>query len=226
MSESTVVPAGHHIVWDWNGTLLADNHAVIAGVNAVCSAFGASRVDLEQWRAIFGRPLRRSYERLLGRELGQRDWPTIDRTYHETYRALLHTCELAPDAWDSLRDWSETGGSHSLLSMFFHEELVPLVESFGLEGFFERVEGLRDSTGGGSKTAHLAAHLDSLGLRASEVVVVGDVVDDAEAAERVGAGCVLVSTGVMSRAALEATGRPVADSLREAVGMLAGARVV
>ena len=29
-----------HIVWDWNGTLLDDNHANLAAANHVCEMFG------------------------------------------------------------------------------------------------------------------------------------------------------------------------------------------
>lgn len=220
MSGSSELPPTRHIVWDWNGTLLADNEAVVASVNAVCAAYDAEPVDLPGWRAVFGRPLRGSYERVLGRELDQRDWRAIDRIYHDTYRQLLHTCELDPDAPHALRDWRERGGSQSLLSMFFHDELVPLVDRFGLSSLFGRIDGLRDSEAGGSKAAYLDAHLRSLELEPSEAVVIGDVTDDARAAEEVGAGCVLVSTGVMSRAALENTGRPVADSLRAAVSRI------
>ncbi|WP_017976180.1 HAD family hydrolase [Actinopolyspora halophila] len=226
MTESTLVPTGHHIVWDWNGTLLADNHAVVAAVNAVCSAFGAEHVDLSRWRSVFGRPLWRAYEKVLGREIAQRDWARIDRVYHDAYRELLHTCDLAADAPEVLRGWFNAGRSQSLLSMFFHEELVPLVEGFGLSSVFSRVDGLRDPEVGGSKAGHLVAHLDSLGVAPSETVVVGDVADDASAAEWAGAGCVLVTTGVMSRTALEETGHPVVDSLGEVVERLAGARVL
>ncbi|KGI81074.1 phosphatase [Actinopolyspora erythraea] len=226
MSGSGELPPTRHIVWDWNGTLLADNEAVVTSVNAVCAAYGAEPVDLAGWRAVFGRPLRGAYERVLGRELDQRDWRAIDRIYHDTYRRLLHTCELAADAPHALREWRERGGSQSLLSMFFHDELVPLVERFGVGPVFGRIDGLRDSDIGGSKAAFLDAHLRSLELEPTETAVIGDVVDDAHAAEEVGARCVLVSTGVMSREALENTGSPVADSLREAVARLTAAAVL
>ncbi|GAB3550380.1 phosphoglycolate phosphatase-like HAD superfamily hydrolase [Actinopolyspora lacussalsi] len=225
MSVSSERPPTRHIVWDWNGTLLADNEAVVASVNAVCAAYDAEPVDLPGWRAVFGRPLRDSYERVLGREIDQRDWRAIDRIYHDAYRRLLHTCELDPEAPHALREWRERGGSQSLLSMFFHDELVPLVERFGLSSMFGRIDGLRDSEVGGSKAAYLDAHLRSLRLEPSEAVVIGDVTDDARAAAEVGAECVLVSTGVMSRAALESTGRPVADSLRVAVSRITPAMV-
>jgi len=33
-----------HVVWDWNGTLLDDNHAVLAAVNTVCAMYETSPV--------------------------------------------------------------------------------------------------------------------------------------------------------------------------------------
>ncbi|GAB2747947.1 HAD hydrolase-like protein [Salinifilum aidingensis] len=219
--EAPSRPRPEHIVWDWNGTLLADNHAVLAAVNAVCEEFERAPIDLEHWRAIFSRPLQACYERLLDRSLDAADWARIDALYHDAYRELLHTCGLADGVPERLHVWAEAGGSQSLLSMWFHEELVPLVEKLGLAELFDRVDGIREQVGGGSKAAYLQRHLERLGRRPHEAVLIGDVVDDAEAAAQVGAHCVLVSTGVMSRASLVETGVPVCDSVEEAVARIA-----
>jgi len=217
VTAKTGARSPRHIVWDWNGTLLDDNDAVVGAVNAVCTAFEREPVDIEQWRAVFSRPLQQCYERLLRRSLSADDWARLDRLYHDHYRELLHTSRLAPGVPDALHEWSGTGGTQSLLSMWFHEELLPLVREFELDPLFTRVDGLRAEVGGGTKDSHLRAHLDALGLDPREVVLLGDVVDDARAAEQVGTDCVLLTTGVMSRAALEATGFPVRDSIPEAL---------
>jgi phosphoglycolate phosphatase-like HAD superfamily hydrolase len=215
------VISARHIVWDWNGTLLDDNDAVLTAVNAVCAAFGRDPIDLDHWRSIFSRPLNVCYQRLLGRMLTAEDWAKLDRLYHDTYRELLDTVRLAPGVPDELHRWAAAGRSQSLLSMWFHDELVPLVTEYQLAGLFARVDGLRVNTGGGSKAEHLAEHLAEQRLDPADVVVIGDVVDDAVAAAHVGARCVLVSTGVMSRAKLLAGGVPVADSVADAISRLA-----
>ncbi len=71
-------------------------------------------------------------------------------------------------------------GSQSLLSMWFHEELVPAVETYGLAGVFARVDGLRTEVGGDLKAGHLARHLAALGVRGEQVVLIGDSLDDAD----------------------------------------------
>jgi phosphoglycolate phosphatase-like HAD superfamily hydrolase len=213
-----------HIVWDWNGTLLDDIHAVVAAVNTVCTEFGRDHVDVAQWRAMFGRPLVHCYERLLERSLSEQDWARIDELYHNAYRELLHTCRLAQGVPDVLRTWGQQGGTQSLLSMWFHDELVPLVTELGLHALFARIDGLRSRVGGGSKAQHLETHLNALALDASDVVLVGDVEDDARAAEQIGAQCVLLTTGAMSREVLERTGYPVVDSIPAAIEAISGPR--
>jgi phosphoglycolate phosphatase-like HAD superfamily hydrolase len=209
-----------HIVWDWNGTILDDNDAVLRAVNLVCEHFDRAPIDLDYWRATYRRPLTECYGELLGRPVSAQDWALIDRIYHDEYHGLLDTCRLATGVPDVLRRWQAGGRAQSLLSMWFHEQLVPLVAEYALTDLFARIDGLRRNTGGGSKTEHLVEHLAAQGLNAADVLVIGDVTDDADAAAHVGAQCVLVTTGVMNRAMLSTRGVAVVDSIADAVALL------
>jgi phosphoglycolate phosphatase-like HAD superfamily hydrolase len=120
---------------------------------------------------------------------------------------------------DAMARWT---GGQSLLSMWFHDELVPLVTRFGLVERFRRVDGLRAETGGGFKAQHLKAHLAELGLDGADVVLIGDSLDDADAAAAVGARAVLYTGGFTDADKLRAYGVPVADSLLDAVELAAG----
>jgi phosphoglycolate phosphatase-like HAD superfamily hydrolase len=206
-----------HVVWDWNGTILDDNDAVVVAVNAVCTAFGRDTIELDYWRSIYRRPLLDCYRELLGRELSTQDWSEIDRLYHDAYRTLLPSTRLAPGIPDELYRWRDAGGRQSLLSLWFHDELVPLVGQYGLADLFTRIDGLRVDIGGHGKTDHLIEHLTALRVDPADVLLIGDVLDDAIAAEAAGVRCVLVTTGVMARPALETSGAPVVDSIAEAL---------
>jgi phosphoglycolate phosphatase-like HAD superfamily hydrolase len=208
-----------HLVWDWNGTLLDDLPLVVAATNASIAVHGIGPITAEEHRRDFHRPIASYYAMLLGRPVADEEFAALDRAFHTAYTDGLATCTLASDAVEALRSWT---GTQSLLSMWFHRELVPAVTRFGLTGHFTRVDGLRRSVGGGSKTPHLIAHLSALGLSGPECVLVGDSVDDAEAAAAVGARCVLYAGGFTGAERLRATGRPVARSLREAVALLRG----
>jgi phosphoglycolate phosphatase-like HAD superfamily hydrolase len=210
-----------HIIWDWNGTLLDDNHANLAALNKVCDAFAVDQVTLDHWRSVFRRPLRACYEDLFGRPLTPQEWRRINEVYEEHYRAHLGSCGLAADAPRTLETWRGVGGSQSLLSMAGHDHVVEQVTERDLAPYFARVDGRRRETERDSKAELLHEHLEALGVDPRDAVLVGDIDDDARAAAEVGARAILVSTGLMARPRLQATGHPVAESLAEAVGMLA-----
>ena len=164
----------------------------------------------------FRRPISDYYADVLGQAVDADAFGRLDKIFHDAYRTGLTTCELAEDATTAMRSWT---GTQSLLSMWFHDELVPAVETYGLTGMFNRVDGLRGTVGGDHKAAHLARHLAELGIDGSSVVLIGDSIDDADAADSVGATCVLYTGGFTDPARLRASGRPIADTLTEAVSL-------
>lgn len=207
-----------HVVWDWNGTLFDDLHVVVAAVNAGIEPFGMRPITPDDYRTHYTRPVKVFYDRLAGREVTDREWRDLDRRFHDAYRDLLPTAGLSVDAFDALRVVAEFPAGQSLLSMFPHDELVPLVERLGVTGYFSRIDGLRGEPGA-RKAVFLEAHLRELMAHEdpSTVLLIGDATDDAVAAAHVGAPAVLVDSGSHHRQELESTGVPVAGSLLDAL---------
>jgi phosphoglycolate phosphatase-like HAD superfamily hydrolase len=206
-----------HLVWDWNGTLLDDLTLVVAATNVSLSTFGGPAITAEDHRRDFRRPITSYYEFVLGRPVTPSEFIELDRVYHDAYRAGLLNTRLAADAETAMRSWP---GTQSLLSMWFHDELVPEVTRRGLHEHFRRMDGLRAGlAGGGHKAEHLVEHLTALGVAASDAVLIGDSADDAHAAAEVGAACVLYSGGFTHPDRLREAGVPVTDSLVEAVSI-------
>jgi phosphoglycolate phosphatase-like HAD superfamily hydrolase len=166
------------------------------------------------------------YERVFGRPIEANEWSRIDDVFHDAYRAALAEATLAHDAERALDALEDAGMTQSLLSMWRHEELVPLVSRLGIADRFARIDGL-PGVGGGAKAPFMEEHLAYLvadpGVGPDDVVVVGDALDDAAAAAHVGARCVLYDGGSHPRSHLEAAGVPVASTLTEALH-LAGLR--
>ncbi len=204
-----------HVVWDWNGTLLDDLEIVVEAVNVGVSAFGLGPLTVDSYRDHYTRPVKVFYDRLFGREVSAEEWRLLDSRFHDAYRDLLGRASLAAGAREAL-DLVADRGSQSLLSMFPHAELVPLVGRHGIDSYFDRIDGLR-GVPGDRKAAYLAAHLTELGVPPGDVLVVGDTPDDAAAAAHVGAPCVLYDNGSHHRAELERTGARVVASLLDAV---------
>ena len=215
-------PMAPHLVWDWNGTLFDDQHLVMRALNAVMTDAGLPHLDAATYQRLYTRPVQVFYERLLGRPIPPEEWDHLDAVYHAGYRAGLAHAQLAVDADVALDRVEAAGASQSLLSMWRHEELLPLVDTLGIGHRFARIDGLT-GPGGGVKAPHLAAHLERVaaarGAPPSGVLVIGDALDDAAAAVRIGAACVLYDGGSHPREELEGAGVPVAGSLTEALDL-------
>ncbi len=207
------------MVWDWNGTLLDDFAEVVAAVNAGLAPFGLGPIGPADYRDHYTRPVKRFYDALFGREVTDEEWTTLDGRFHDAYRRLLPTARLAPGAEAALGLVAGRDVTQSLLSMYPHRDLVPLVERYGVREWFVAVQGLAGPPGD-RKAAYLAKHLGSLDLDPEGVLVVGDALDDAEAAAAVGAACVLYDSGSHHRSHLRAAGVPLIDSLAEVVDHL------
>ncbi|WP_028935592.1 HAD family hydrolase [Pseudonocardia spinosispora] len=203
-----------HIVWDWNGTLLDDGDVVYRASCELFQARGLPPVTLSQYRAAYTRPISEFYRRLWGMSFSDTELEAMNDGFHEAYQRALRDAPLATGAAEVLSGWRALGGTQSLLSMFRHDRLLPLVSSHGIASEFVRIDGLLGA-GGGQKQVHLEKHLAALGLTGPEVLLVGDSLDDAAAATAVGAACVLYNGGAHERSALEATGLPVVDHLAD-----------
>ena len=215
-----------HIVWDWNGTLFDDQPLVASATNASLRAVGCPPLGADQYQELYRRPLQDFYLAMVGREFTEQEWKLVEDAFSATYAAGMHDCGLATDALAALDAWAPR--SQSLLSMYDHDKLVPLVGSFELDARLARIDGRPPALDYGPKTKYLAAHLKHLQLPPEQIALVGDCVDDAMAALDVGATAVLYTGGSSSRSNLEAAGLglPVVDSLTEAVELLRGGRTV
>jgi phosphoglycolate phosphatase-like HAD superfamily hydrolase len=221
-SEPELLSLRRHLVWDWNGTLLDDLPVVIAATNAALASVGGPAITEEQHRREFRRPIADYYTGVLGRPVDDLEFNQLDKIFHDVYEAGLSGAVLTADAAAALRSWPHP---QSLLSMWFHDELLLAVQGHGLTGMFTRIDGRRARLGGAvdRKGPYLADHLAALRLDGAEVVLVGDTVDDAHAAASAGAACVLYAGGFTEPALLRVTGVPVAGTLLEAIALAGSA---
>jgi phosphoglycolate phosphatase-like HAD superfamily hydrolase len=213
-----------HVIWDWNGTLVSDLDAVVAAVNTSLAALGEPSIDEEVYRRHYTRPVRRFYESLLRRGVSDAEMAGIDAVFHEAYETLAGELQLGDDARRAVAAARAAGATQSVLSMWWHDSLETAVRRVGLEQYLVAVDGTRGGAPGREKAEHLAGHVDRLlemipELRRDSVVMIGDIADDADAAQDVGIACVLFDGRSQPRAVLEGRGVPVAATLVEALAV-------
>ena len=209
-----------HVVWDWNGTLLADLAVTVDAVNAVITEYGVETITAEDYALHYRRPVRQFYDHLLGRNLDEKTWEHIDKVWHAHYHARLPEIPLAEHAVDTLRSIADAGHSQSLLSMWWHDLLVAECDRREISSWFTRIDGNQRSTGD-RKAVSLVGHLTGLGIDSSteDILLIGDTLDDAEAAHGNGARAVLVtSTTHLDR--LRVAGVPIIDCISELPALL------
>ncbi len=200
-----------HVIWDWNGTLVDDLPVVVAAVNVSLAAIGEPPIDADGYRDHYTRPVRRFYDRLLSRAVTDDEWAQIDTTFHEVYADTAHSAPLAEDARQALDVVSDAGATQSILSMWWHHDLVPEVRRRGIEDRMLRVDG-NTQDAGETKERLLEMHLQRLGSN-GRAIMVGDATDDAKAAMAVGIPVVLYDGGSHHREELQTFGVPIAETL-------------
>ncbi|MFC0006722.1 HAD family hydrolase [Micromonospora siamensis] len=213
-----------HIVWDWNGTVFGDSRALIEATIEAFAACGLPPVTRTDYQRHHTQPITHFYERLAGRELTDQEQEQLDRCFHAAYGRHRERVTLTVDAVEALTRWDATGRGQSLLSMYPHERLVPLVTAAGIDRFFTRVDGTAPP-GVPRKAPHLRRHLEIQRLRPERTVLVGDSVDDALAARECGTHCVVYHPGedaLHARDHVADLGVPVVATLRAAVDHVIG----
>ena len=211
-------PVLTHVVWDWNGTLFDDFDLTARIAGRTLAALGVPGITGHDIRREFRRPFSDFYASLVGRPVTAEEFAFIRQCYEQEYEAEVLGLGLQPDALEAM-DLLGRRATQSLLSMAPDPQLQQLVDHHRIRGRFVLVEGSPRTDSDGNKAGRLEQHLAVIGADPVRTLIIGDTVDDHEAAVHNGARSVLVTTGSTSRTQLEATGAPVVDTLRAAADL-------
>ena len=200
-----------HVLWDWNGTVVDDVEISIETINGLLQARGLPEITVARYREVFDFPVRDYYLRL-GFDLQAEDFGDLAREFITSFEARFHTCELRPGIAETLGALGERGAEHSVLSATEQGKLRTQVETLGMTSSFSALVGADNLLAAG-KIARGRKLLGQLDAAPEQVVLVGDTVHDAEVADAMGIGCVLLDGGHHSTQRLQRTGAPVVTDL-------------
>ena len=206
------------ILWDWNGTLVADVPHVVRMNNLTLEQFGYRHTSEEEYRAKFRHPVHDYYYDL---GVTAEDFPLIAKVWNKAYVDGFDAVPLAPGAAEAVRRFKAAGHKQVIISASQVDQLRTQVEHFPeLRGMFDEVLGLNNQLA--VSKVHLAVdYLARTGESAEDCVFLGDTNHDAETAAAIGCRCFLIEGGHQARAVLDtAENATVLPSLAAAVELL------
>lgn len=208
-----------HIIWDFNGTLLNDAQLSVDCDNHVFDELKLPRITIEDYRAHMTMPVRDFYT-ALGIDLNVYKYETIARIWLDMFNRNAVSCGLVPGALESIDRLKAQGYTQSILSASYEPDLRKQCDGLELSSRMMVINGLSDESAR-KKTDIGRAQMKALGLEGEDVVLVGDMLADAELARALGAHCVLVPWGHNAAWRLEGAGFPVAGGFEELEKMIA-----
>ena len=205
------------IIWDWNGTVLDDVLVCKTIANIMLAERDIPTLpDLDAYRAVFGFPIKRYYEKM-GYRFGPEDesYESVADEFIVYYDRLYRDSVLRPGIVAFLDKLKGEGYRQVLLSATRHDQLVEQVSAFGDVGDrFERKLGLSDHYAF-SKAALAKAFIEGEGIPRDRTLFIGDTDHDFEVSSAIGCPCILLEGGHQSRERLLKVGVPVLRDLIE-----------
>jgi phosphoglycolate phosphatase len=182
-----------HVIWDWNGTLLADVDHAVKTVNVLLKENRLPAVNVEEYKQTFGFPVVDYYYRL-GFSRDPAEFLKLCERFNEIFYAGLGDCSLWPGAQQLLSDVKASGKMQSVLSASEHSMLISSLKHFGLSELFDNVYGIFDKTAA-SKVQRGIQLIESVDIPRADTVLIGDTDHDLEVGEAMGIDVLLVEHG-------------------------------
>jgi len=210
----------HHIIWDWNGTLLNDHWLCVEVMNTMLAERNLPLLTLERYRDIFDFPVRDYYEKL-GFDFKAESFEVVGMDFMIRYNERQKECRLHEGVQHVLSCLKEKGFSQYILSAREENELRKETRDLKVAEYFKHIDGLDDHYAHG-KTDVGVRLLKEIDDDIRSILFIGDTCHDADVARELGIDCVLIPNGHHSAQRLERTGCKILPSLESVRHYLCG----
>ena len=189
------------VVFDWNGTLLADNQAVLEATNHVLKASGRPRVTAAKYRESYDIPVVKIYEALgIPKQELLRNSIEHARVFHEFYEPRAVRCRTRSGSRRILDRLKSRKIAAVLLSNHTTEGVYAQLARLKLEGYFDEIltneEAHTVHTIG--KRQRLIDYLKRSHHQAKEALIIGDTHEEINIGRELGLKTVAFSGGHVS----------------------------
>lgn len=203
----------HHIIWDWNGTLLDDAWLCNDIMNGMLRRRDMPTISLQQYGEIFDFPVKDYYQRA-GWDFNKVPWEILSDEFITEYYARKLDSPLREGAVEVLENIAKQRLPQSIITASKQDSVDVMLKHFGITALFTSVRGLDNHHAFGKVDIGLQ-WIQEFNIDPGQVLMVGDTVHDHEVAQAIGVDCLLIPSGHQSRARLEACGVPVIETLKD-----------
>lgn len=182
-----------HVIWDWNGTLLADLEHAVHVVNQLLKEEGLATTSVDHYKKIFGFPVVDYYKKL-GFDTSPKKFSELCDRFNQLFHDGLHACDLWPGVREVLTEVKQSGKMQSLLSASEHNNLMSSVKQFKVEHLFDNIVGIADKLAG-SKVDFGRKLMQRAAIHPEDTILIGDTDHDLEVAHALGIDIILVEHG-------------------------------
>lgn len=187
------------VVFDWNGTLFDDTKLVLKAANASeVKLLGIPQISLAQYRENYDAPLHRFYENLgISRETFDAKSAEIAASFHPIYEPLAAHAHTRPGTKKMLQTLKNRGISSVILSNHTVEGICLQLSRLKLVDLFDAVlaNGEAEEMHHTSKRHRLEQYLGEVTIDPSEVIIVGDTIEEIRIGHSLGLRIVSITGG-------------------------------
>lgn len=198
------------VVFDWNGTLLADTRLVLRAGNATeLKYLGLEPISLAKYQEAYEMPLYRFYENLgISRDVFDAHAAEMSQLFHPFYEPLAARARTRSGTRQTLESLQAKGIRSIILSNHTTEGIHLQLSRLRLAPYFDAVLANDDMTMAHhtSKQHRLEAYLEQNTLDAAEALIVGDTIEEVHIGKQLGLRTVSITGGNNSRRRLVAAG--------------------
>ncbi len=208
-------------VFDWNGTLVDDTLANLAGANATFRHAGVPEVTLERYRDTMDFPVIHAYTR---NGINPDDYLANFEKYGDlfltVYKEEARKASLRQGAVELLDTLLDKGITTMILSNYVQHELEAQMASYHVHHKFKHICGniafnAQEHTRT-TKLGRLQNLMNEHGYKPEDAFIIGDSLEEPEIAHHLGMMCVSVTWGCFSADRLrKSTTHHVIDDLAE-----------
>lgn len=213
------------VVFDWNGTLIADATASMNTDNHILDVFGGRRVNLKTYRDTIVIPSIEFYvthgcdrEQLLSQS---KKW---GEEFHSHYEPRVAKIRTRQNAHELLKWLAENKIDSIILSNHTVVGINSQLKRLGIEKYFSKLlanDALDGSMKGISKKEKLKIFFENSGLTQKEMIIIGDSPEEVEMGKSIGIKTVAITGGYYSTPRLRKS-QPdyLINNLKELVGII------